>query len=389
MKKTLCAVLASLMVLASLIALPGCSSSEDKYSSLKKIDTPYKGTELFVYNWGEYISDGQEGSYDLVRVFETIYGIDVSYTTFASNEEMYAKLSSGAANYDIVIPSDYMIARLIEEGLVQKINYDNIPNFANIGAAYKTNQYFDNGGEGGSLEYSVPYNVGMIGVVYNTQEVDEEDAAKQSWDLLWNPKYKGKILNFNNSRDAFGVAMFYKGLDVNSTDEAVWNQAYEALLEQKPLLKGLVMDEVFDEMEGGNSYVGTYYTGDCITMMENNEDLAFYYPVEGTNLFVDSCCITKNAKNVGAAELFINFLLDEEWAVENALYLCYASPNDKVVNSERYKEELGEDYYAILYDVPEQYKNEDGTYNTNIAAYYYNLDAATKAILSNLWDKVK
>ncbi|MBQ7152716.1 MAG: spermidine/putrescine ABC transporter substrate-binding protein [Clostridia bacterium] len=389
MKRILSLFVACVMLAGMCLVFAGCGGSQDKYASLEKIDTPYKGTKLYVYNWGEYISDGQDDSYDLVKVFETIYGIDVSYTTYSSNEEMYAKLSSGAANYDIVIPSDYMIARLIEEGLIQKINYANIPNYANINSAYKTGQYYDMNGEGGATEYSVPYSVGMIGVVYNTKYVSEADAAEQSWGLLWNGNYRGKILNFNNSRDAFGVAMFYKGLDVNSTDEAVWNQAYEALMEQKPLLKGLVMDEIFEEMEGGNAYVGTYYAGDCITMMENNEDLAFYYPKEGTNLFVDACCITKNAQNVGAAELFINFLLDERWATENALYICYASPNDKVINSEEYKEALGDDYYSILYDVPEQYKNSDGSYNTSIACYYYNLDADTKAILSSLWDRVK
>ena len=149
------------------------------------------------------------------------------------------------------------------------------------------------------------------------------------------------------------------------------------------------MDQVFDEMEGENSYIATYYAGDCITMMQNNENLAFYYPKEGTNLFVDCMCIPKNAQNVGAAELFINFMLEERWAVENALYICYASPNDKVINSEYYREELGEEYLPILYDIPAQYKNADGTYNTKVAQYYCNLDAKTKAVLSNLWDKVK
>ncbi|MBO4217045.1 MAG: spermidine/putrescine ABC transporter substrate-binding protein [Clostridia bacterium] len=387
MKKIFAAALAVLTALSSLLIFASCG--DDRYSSLEKIDTPYKGTKLYVYNWGEYFSDGQDGSYDLEKVFEAIYGIDLVYSTYSSNEELYAKLNSGTVAYDVVIPSDYMIARLIDEGLVQKLNYNNIPNYANISDTYKRDLYFDMGGDGGTPEYSVPYAVGMIGVVYNKEYVDEKDAAEQSWSLLWNESYSGKILNFNNSRDAFGVAMFCKGLDVNSTDVKVWNEAYEALMAQKPLLKGLVMDEVFDEMEGENSYVATYYAGDCITMMQNNENLAFYYPKEGTNLFVDCMCIPKNAQNVGAAELFINFMLEERWAIENALYICYASPNDKVVNSDRYREELGEEYLPILYDIPEQYLNADGTYNTSVAQYYKNLDPSTKAILSNLWDKVK
>ena len=388
MKKILSLILAAATLFTAVALLSSCGS-DDRYSSLEKIDTPYKGTKLYVYNWGEYFSDGQDGSYDLEKVFEAIYDIDLVYSTYGSNEEMYAKLSSGTVKYDVVIPSDYMIARLIEEDMLQKLNYDNIPNYSNINSAYTHDLYFDMGGEGKTPEYTVPYSVGMIGVVYNTEYVDEADAAEQSWSLLWNEKYSGKILNFDNSRDAFGVAMFYKGLDVNSTDEKVWNEAYDTLKEQRPLLKGFVMDQVFDEMEGENSYIATYYAGDCITMMQNNENLAFYYPKEGTNLFVDCMCIPKNAQNVGAAELFINFMLEERWAVENALYICYASPNDKVINSAYYREELGEDYLPILYDIPEQYKNADGTYNTKVAQYYYNLDAKTKGILSNLWDKVK
>ncbi len=387
MKKIISLMLAALTLFSCALIFVSCGN--DKYADLETIDTPYKGTKLYVYNWGEYFSDGQDGSYDLEKVFEKIYGIDLVYSTYSSNEELYAKLSSGTVAYDVVIPSDYMIARLIDEGLLQKINYANIPNYKNVSAAYTHDLYFDMAGEGGRPEYSVPYSVGMIGVVYNKEHVDAEDVKDQSWGLLWNEKYSGKILNFNNSRDAFGVAMFYKGLDVNSTDEKVWNEAYEALKQQKPLLKGLVMDEVFEEMEGENSYIATYYAGDCITMMQNNENLAFYYPKEGTNVFVDSMCIPKNAQNVGAAELFINFMLEERWAVENALYICYASPNDKVVNSERYREELGEEYLPILYDMPEAYTNPDGTYNTKVAQYYYNLDAKTKQILSNLWDKVK
>ena len=387
LKKTIALILVCTILCVTALLLGSCGS--EKYDDIEKIDTEFKGTTLYVYNWGEYISDGEDGSMDLVKVFEQIYDIDVVYTTYGSNEELYAKLSSGTVSYDLIIPSDYMISRLIEEDYLQKINFDHIPNYKNIADTYKYNQYFDKGGKDGAAEYSIPYTVGLIGIIYNTQYVAEEDVEDQSWDLLWNEKYKGKLLNFDNSRDAFGVAMFKNGLDVNSTDPDVWNQAYESLLAQKPLLKGWVMDQVFDEMEGGNAYAATYYAGDCITMMENNEDLAFYYPKEGNNLFVDSMCIPKSASNVGAAELFINFLLEEEYAIENSLYICYASPNKAVFESDTYKEELGEDYYKVLYDVPEQYKSADGSFNLSVAQYYYNLDADTKALISSLWDKVK
>ena len=388
MKKILAFILLAATVAALCLSFASCGAS-DKYKDIEKIDTPYKGSTLYVYNWGENIANGEDGSMDLVKVFEHIYGIKVIYSTYASNEEMYTKISSGTVSYDLIIPSDYMIARLIEENLIQKINYQNIPNYKNILETYRVGQYFDMGGANGAAEYSVPYTVGMVGIVYNTKNVNEEDVEDQSWGLMWNSKYSGKILNFNNSRDAFGVAMFYKGLDVNSTDEAVWNQAYEALAQQKPLLKGWVMDEIFDEMEGGNAYVGAYYAGDCLNMLDVNEDLDFYYPVEGTNLFIDAMCIPKSAKNVGAAELFINFLLEEEYAVENSLYICYASPNSAVINSEDYQEELGEDSYSILYDVPEAYLNEDGTINTKVAQPYYNLDTATRDLLASLWDRIK
>ncbi len=380
-------IIASLLAVITLAA--GLVSCSDPYADIEFIETEYAGTTINVYNWGENIANGEDDSMNLEKVFEKKYGIKVEYTTYASNEELYTKLSSGTVSYDVIVPSDYMIARLIEEDMLQKVNFDNIPNYTNIEEQYRVGQYYDCTGEGGAAEYSVPYTVGMFGIIYNTEYVDAADIEAQSWDLMWNEKYSGKIIMFNNPRDAFAVSMFKNGINVNTTDEAEWNLVYESLVEQKPLLKGYYMDEIFNQMEGENSYIGVYYAGDCLSMMDNNENLAFYYPVEGTNTFVDAMCIPKNAKNPGAAELFINFMLEEEYAVENALYICYASPNEKVKNSEYYKEELGEDYYSVLYDLPEQYSNEDGTVNTKIAQPYYNLDADTKQILNNLWSKLK
>lgn len=386
MKKTLSFSLALLLCACILFPFTACS---DPYKDIEYVDTPYAGTTLYVYNWGENIANGEDDSMNLERVFEKKYKINVEYTTYPSNEEMYAKLSSGTVHYDLIIPSDYMIARLIEENRIQKLDFSQIPNYQNIQEQYRNNQYYDCNGANGAAEYSVPYTVGMFGIIYNTKTVDEADVKDQSWSLMWNEKYKGKLINFNNSRDAFAVAMFYNHIDVNTTDKAEWEKAYNSLLEQKPLLKGYYMDEIYNQMEGNNADAAIYYAGDCLSMIGNNEDLAFYYPVEGTNTFVDAMCIPKDAQNVGAAHLFINFLLEEEYAVENSLYTCYASPNQKVIDSARYKEELGEDSYKILYDLPAQYKNEDGTINTKICQSYENLNSDTKKLLSELWSKLK
>lgn len=321
---------------------------------------------LYIYNWGEYIADGSEGSLDLIAEFERQTGYTVVYETFDSNETMYAMMESGAAVYDIVIPSDYMIQRLIREGMLQKINYDNIPNYQNIDPKYK-GLYFDP-----NDEYSVPYNVGMVAVVYNTTMIDEEDVEKQSIDLLWNPKYQGNVLTFDNARDGFGIAQSLLHLNFNSPYKEDWDRAFDSLVEQKKVLQGYTMDGIFSKMEGGNAAAGMYYAGDCLSMIDENEDLSLYYPVEGTNVFVDSICIPKNAQNVPAAEAFINFLLDEEIAVENALYLYYASPNLKVQENEYYQEEMG-DNYALLYEYPEQYLTEDGKLDVTVAQYYHNL----------------
>ena len=213
---------------------------------------------------------------------------------------MYNKIKSGGANYDIIIPSDYMIERMIDENMLEKINFDNIPNYKNIIPKYK-DLYFDP-----KNEYSVPYNVGMVGLVYNTKMVE---GTPDSWSIMWDEKYKGQVLMFNNSRDAFGIAQFLLGIDVNTTSEQDWKKAYQKLKEQKPVVQSYVMDDVFNKMEGGEAAIAAYYAGDCIGMAENNPDLAFVYPKEGTNIFVDSICIPKGCQNKDAAELYINFLL--------------------------------------------------------------------------------
>ena len=341
-------------------------------------------TELYVYNWGEYISDGSEGSLDSNKAFEEWYfetfgeRVKVVYSTYSSNEDMYAKLSGGAVSYDVIVPSDYMIERLIAEDMLAPLNYDNIPNIKNIVPEfYGEDAEFDYYDEGGV--YSVPYFYGMVGIIYNTEMVDEEDIG--SWDLMWNEKYKGNILQFNNSRDAFGSAQYLLGLDVNSDDESEWRLALDKLREQKDILQGYVMDEIFNKMEGGSAAISSYYAGDFLAMYENNDSLEFYYPSEGTNLYVDAMCIPKTSKNKTVAERYIDFMLTEEPAVENALYTYYASPNRVVRESQDYidcMEEIKEGAFDLMYDTADVE-----------ASPYKNLSDERLAMVNNLWEELK
>ncbi len=343
-----------------------------------------KVKKLYVYNWGEYISDGSEGTLDSNKAFEDWYykqygeRVKVVYSTFSSNEDMYAKLSSGSVSYDVVVPSDYMIERLIKEDMLAPLNYENIPNIVNIAPEfYGENAEFDYYDEGSV--YSVPYFYGLIGIIYNTTMVDEADLG--SWELMWNPKYKGNILQFNNSRDAFGTAQYKLGLDVNSSVESEWRLALEELRKQKGIVQGYVMDEIFNKMEGGSAAIAAYYAGDFLAMYENNSDLGFFYPEEGTNLYVDAMCIPKTSKNKELAEAYINFMLMEEPAVANALYTYYASPNRVVRENAEYKEEMEsimEGAYELMYDTADVK-----------ATAYKNLPGDQLALINRLWEELK
>ena len=216
--------------------------------------------ELNVYNWGEYISDGSEDSFDTIKEFEKWYEanygekITVNYDTFASNEDMYNKISSGAVSYDVIIPSDYMIARMAKEDMLLPLDFENIPNYQYIGDDFR-GLYYDP-----ENQYTVPYTYGVVGVIYDANAVDAADIG--GWDLLWNEKYANKIVQFNNSRDAFGTAMFKLGIDVNTTDTALWNKAHEEMIKQRPLVYSFVMDEIFNIMQSGEASIGAYYAGD-------------------------------------------------------------------------------------------------------------------------------
>ena len=355
---------------------------------------------LYVYNWGEYISDGSEDTLDVNAEFEAWYyektgkKVKVNYSTYSSNESMYAKLSSGSVNYDVVVPSDYMIERMIAEDMLAELNFDNIPSIGNIHPDFygpdAKYSYYDPEGK-----YSVPYMYGMIGIIYNTTMVDKADIG--SWNLMWdkdpngepfkdadgNPvaKYAGNILQFNNPRDAFGTAQYYQGLDVNSKSETEWREALAWLKDQKPILQGYVMDEIFIKMENGSAAIAAYYAGDFLAMYENNEDLEFFYPSEGTNLYVDAMCIPKTSRNKEIAEAYIEFMLTEAPAVANAEYTYYASPNQVVRENEEYIEymdSIKEGGYELMYGT-------DAVPTTS----YKNLDAEQLIMLNERWEELK
>ena len=275
---------------------------------------------LNVYNWGQYIADGSDDSMEVIAEFERRYPhIKVNYSTYDSNEIMYSKLANGGITVDVIIPSDYMIARLIEEDMLLEIDYDNIPNYQYIDESFKNTAYDPEN------RYSVPYTWGTVGILYNTKYVDEADIT--GWELLWNEKYAGKILMFGNSRDAFGIAQYMLGYDVNTTDTAELDHCAEVLLQQKPVLQQYVMDEIFATMQNEEAWIAPYYAGDCLTMMGENENLAFYLPEDqGFNLFIDAMCIPSCAKEKEAAETFINFLCDPEIAGANMDWICYSTP---------------------------------------------------------------
>ena len=307
MKKVISVVLAVLLAVSCLVGLSGCGSS--------------KKTTLYVYNWGQYISEGDDGSLDVIAAFEEAYpNIRVQYSTYDSNEIMYSKLANGGITVDVIIPSDYMIGRMVQEGMLEELNFDNIPNYQYIDDSFKNTSYDPEN------KYSVPYTWGTVGIIYNTKYVDEADVT--GWELLWNEKYAGKILMFDNSRDAFGIAEYLLGYDVNTTDETELQACAAKLAEQKPVVQQYVMDQIFDAMENEEAWIAPYYAGDYLTMVEENPDLAFYRPTaQGYNMFIDAMCIPTCCQEKEAAEAFINFLCSPEISSANMEFLGYSVPS--------------------------------------------------------------
>ncbi|WP_240516406.1 ABC transporter substrate-binding protein [Brachyspira sp. G79] len=330
----------------------------------------YKGQNLSVnvYNWGEYISDGSDGSLDVNKTFEELTGIKVNYSTFASNEELYVKLKVGGIQYDVIIPSDYMIERLINEKLIQKLNYNNIPAHTNIANRFK-NLPFDPTGE-----YSLAYTWGVTGIVYNRQMVTENE-ADIDWDILFDKKYKGQILMYYNPRDAFAIAQAYLGYSLNTTNETELRECARLLKEQKPLVQSYVMDEIYDKMEAGEAAIGVYYAGDSLSMMASNHDLNFIIPKKGANLFVDSICIPSNSGSPELAEMYINFLCEPQIALANIEYINYASPNDgaiAIMSSETKNNKI-------------IYPNQETLDNCEV---YITLPDETNILMEDLWNEI-
>ena len=286
--------------------------------SMLPIQAKAAENEITVYNWGQYISDGTDDSMDVIAEFEKATGIKVHYMTFDSNESMYTKLKTGGASYDVIIPSDYMIAKLIEEDMLEPLDFSNIPNYEYIDEAFR-NQAYDP-----ENTYSVPYTWGTVGLIYNTQYVSDEDA--ESWSCLWNSKYAGKLLMFDNPRDAFAIAQSMLGYSLNTEDFNELKNCADLLAQQKPVLQAYVMDQIFDKMQRGEAWAAPYYAGDYLTMVEENPDLAFSHPKEGYNIFIDAMCIPKGCKNKAGAEAFINFLCDPEISAANLDYIGYSTP---------------------------------------------------------------
>ncbi|MBQ7800610.1 MAG: spermidine/putrescine ABC transporter substrate-binding protein [Oscillospiraceae bacterium] len=305
MKKIVSLIL-SVFVIVSLLCSVGCG---------KKYDAT-----IIVYNWGgPYMSEGSNDTVDINELFEERYNVKVKYRTYDSNESMYAKIKNGGADYDIIIPSDYMVARLISEGLVEKLDFSNIPLFeTNVMESFKNPDYDP------TNEYSVPYSWGTVGIIYNKEVVKDE---VKSWDILWDEKYKDNVLMFNNSRDAFMVSQMLLGYSQNTTDKTEIKAAADKLSEQKSVVQGYYMDEIYDKMINEDAAIAPYSAGDALVMMEENENLAFAYPEEGTNRFVDAVCIPKGSKNKKYAEMYINFLLEAEIALANCEVTGYCTPN--------------------------------------------------------------
>ena len=273
-------------------------------------------TSITVFNWGDYIDES------VLTDFEKEYGIKVNYDYFSTNEEMYVKLKSGGTDYDVLFPSDYMIARLIKEDMLHKIDMNNIPNFEHIDDKFKNLNYDPNN------EYSVPYMWGTVGIAYNTTMVDE---PVDSWDILWDPKYENNILMLDSQRDSIAVALKKLGYSLNSRNEAELEQAKQELIRQKPLVLSYVGDEVKDKMVGGEAALAVVFSGEVTAIRWENEDIDYVIPKEGSNLWFDAMVIPKTSQNKEAAEKFINFITDPEIALRNAEYVGYSIPNTTAI----------------------------------------------------------
>ena len=325
-----------------------------------------------VCSWGEYIDE------DLITQFEEETGIRVNYQTAESNEALYSLIKMGGADFDVIVPSDYMIGRLIEEDMLAELDYSAIPNYDLIDDQYKSLSFDPEN------KYTVPYTWGTVGIIYNTAMVDEPIT---SWGAMFDEKYAGQVLMINNSRDALMAALCYLGYDINTTDESQLEEAFQLIYDakNKGVYQAFVMDEIFGKMEGGNAAIAMYYAGDYLTMLENNEDLAFVVPDEGSNWFVDAMCVLKSSQHTAEAMEWINFIASTESNLANMDYIWYASPNAEALAEypayyeEEYEEPLDEEIYNIMAAPPEVLDR---------CELYINLPQDTLKFYNDLWTRL-
>ncbi len=351
MKKSIALLLCSSILAAT--ALTGCGSSAGENG------------EVYVYNWGEYIDP------EVITMFEEETGIKVIYDEFETNEYMYSKVEAGASNYDVICPSDYMIEKMLANDMLQELNFDNMPNAtANIGAEY----YEQAAGFDPENKYCVPYCWGTVGILYNKTMVTE---PVTSWSILWDEKYKDSILMQDSVRDLFMVALKLKGYSMNTLNEAELQEAKQLLIEQKPLVQAYVVDQVRDKMIGGEAALGVIYSGEALYTQQQNSDLEYVIPEEGTNVWIDGWVIPKNAENKENAEKFIDFLCRADIALMNFEYITYSTPNLAA-------KELIED---------ETVKNSETVFptlsNYNGLEVFNYLGEEGDALYNNLWKEVK
>lgn len=380
LSQKLLAVLASALLLTSCANVPEEDEEEEIDSEAQTLTiedmeyyTRFKGQDISinVYNWGEYISTGaDEGTLNVNAEFTKLTGIKVNYTNYATNEELYAKLKGGGAYYDVIIPSDYMISKMIKEKMIQPLDFDNIPNFRYIMDTFVNPAYDEEN------LYSVPYTWGTVGIIYNTSLVDipEEEI---DWDILWNEDYRDQILMFDNPRDAFAIAEIMLGYSINTEDEIELTAAANKLKEQKKVVQGYVMDEIFDKMAANDAWLAPYYAGDALTILEENEDLSFVVPKSGTNLFVDAMCIPADAKQKEAAEMYINFMCEPDIAFSNIDYICYSTPHSAAY------EMLDEETRTSPISYP------DSEYLDANTTIFVNLSDEANLTMQNLWTEMK
>lgn len=362
MGKKLISLLAALLLAA---ACGGSALAED--AGLAEDAAPDRGVTINVYNWGEYIANGTEGSMDVNAEFTRRTGIKVNYTTFDSNESLYSKLAGGGADYDVIIPSDYMVSKLIDEGMLAELDFTRIPNYSYIDEQFRSPDYDPEN------KFSIPYTWGVVGLFYNTDFVKEEIT---SWSALWDEQYRDKILMFDNPRDAFGIAQFMLGYSLNTTDESQWQEAAALLKQQKPLVQAYVMDQIFDKMESGEAWLAPYYSGDAAILVDNNDSIQFVIPEEGTNYFVDAMCVPATSSHQAEAAEYINFLCDPEIAGANSDYIGYSTPETAA------KEYLDEE----MVESPIYYPDDETLSRTEV---FVNLPEQTSMLVDKLWAEVK